>query len=72
MPTRRYRPSKRYKLSSSTPEQVTAVLKQHNYRVPAAAKVFGVTPQALNQWLRRNNCQRIIQCEDQPEARAGK
>lgn len=43
-----------------TIEQANNVLRKHNYRTSAAAAELGVTPQALNYWLRKNNGQRII------------
>lgn len=73
MPTKRYKSAKRYKLSNLTAAQLTDLLHKHNSKTSAVAAELGVTVQALNRWIRLNNCQwAVVECVAQPEARAGK
>ena len=67
MPPKRYKSTKRYKLSNLTVDQANDLLRKHHHRVPAVAAELGVTPQAFNRWLRLNDCRREITlvCSDQ-------
>ncbi len=73
MATKRYKSTKRYKLSNLTAAQLTALLKKHHFKTSGVAAELDVSVQALNRWIRLNNCQWVVvDCDDQPEARAGK
>lgn len=58
-------PNKR-PLRNLTVEQASGLLKENDNSVPLVAKQLGVTPQALNRWLRINKCKRTITlvCEE--------
>lgn len=73
MATKRYKSTKRYKLSDLTTAKLTALLKQHNFKTSAVAAELQVSVQALNRWIRLNNCEWVVvDCADQPAVRAGK
>lgn len=55
--------AKARKLKSLTGSQLQALLDETGHNVPATAKKLGVTPQALNRWLRNRNCRRIVSIE---------
>jgi len=60
-------------LSNLTAAKLTALLHKHDSKTSAVAAELGVTVQALNRWIRLNNCQwTVVECDARPEARASK
>lgn len=72
MSTKRYRSTKRYKLSNLTVEQLNTLYEKHGQRTALVAAELGVTVHALNRWLRLNNCRwQIVVCDEGSNCKEG-